>query len=41
VKDIAAAAYNPTTGAVKNEKLKDLLTRYGINVTVNPQTPAK
>jgi G:T/U-mismatch repair DNA glycosylase len=42
VKDIAAAAYNQTTGAVKNEKLKELLTRYGINVTVTPQpSPAK
>ena len=42
VKDIAAAAYNQTNGAVKNEKLKELLTRYGITVSVNPQpSPAK
>lgn len=34
LKEIAAAAYN-TNGSAKNEKLKDLLTKNGITVTVN------
>lgn len=36
LKDIAATAVNPATGATRNEKLKDLLTRNGINVQFNP-----
>lgn len=41
LRDIAAATYN-ANGSVKNEKLKDLLTRNGISVTVNqnPQNPS-
>jgi hypothetical protein len=41
LKDIAATAYNTQTGQVRNEKLKELLVRNGINVQVNTQpTPA-
>ena len=39
LKDMATLAFNPTTGAVKNEKLKDLLARNGITISVAP-TPA-
>jgi hypothetical protein len=35
LKDIAAASIDPNTGATKNEKLKELLTKNGITVTVN------
>jgi len=38
LKDIAAAAYNPN-GTVKDEKLKDLLTKNGISVNVNQPSP--
>lgn len=43
LKDIAAAAVNPATGETKNQKLKDLLTRNGINIQVNQPsaTPAR
>jgi predicted Holliday junction resolvase-like endonuclease len=45
LKDIAAASYDATKGTVRNEKLKDLLTKNGITVNVNQPTssptPAK
>lgn len=45
LKDIAAAAINPSTGAVRNEKLKTLLEKNGITIQVNQPaaspTPAK
>lgn len=40
LKDIAAASYDPAKGTVKNEKLKDLLTKNGITVTVNQPSPS-
>ena len=37
VHDMATLSYDNTTGKLKDEKLKDLLTKYGI--TVNVQMP--
>jgi predicted DNA binding CopG/RHH family protein len=42
IKDVASLAYDPATGAVRNQKLKDLLARHEITVSVDPKTaPAK
>jgi len=38
IHDMAALTYDNTTGKLKDEKLKDLLTKYGI--TVNVQMPS-
>ena len=37
IHDMAALTYDNTTGKLKDEKLKDMLTKYGI--TVNVQMP--